>query len=388
MELSWDVYERYVWGMDEFYLEFKMGKQMVLKGLGWIIIDLLDMFMLMNLISWLLYVREWLVKDLMWEQDEYVNMFEMMICMLGGLFLVYYFLIMFLQLVFILDDDFGKFGEDLYLEKVKDLVDRLMVVFDLFFGILYVSVNLKEFKGIILYVDLGVLFMVEIMILQFEFKYFVKLMGEKDFWDKVEKVIQLVDDNGVQDGLVFIFIFVIMGKFYGENIRLGSCGDLYYEYFIKQYLQINKKELIYQEMWDEVLQGVWKYLIIYMELLQFIIIGECLSGLSNEFLFKMDYFVCFMFGIIVLVVMGGLIEKEVRGLFIWIDKNEVDMQFVWEFMYMCWGMYKYMVIGFVVEIIYFNLFKELFLVLVFYQVFVEFDFDLEVEWCKDFDVKL
>ncbi|KAK0667578.1 family 47 putative glycoside hydrolase [Cercophora samala] len=387
MELSWDAYERYAWGMDEFHPESKSGKQMVPKGLGWIIIDSLDTLMLMNLTSRLSHAREWLAKDLTWEQDEYVNTFETTIRMLGGLLSAHYLSTTFPQLAPITDDDPGKPGEDLYLEKAKDLADRLMAAFDSPSGIPYASVNLKEFKGLISHADSGASSTAETTTLQLEFKYLAKLTGEKDFWDKAEKVMQVVDDNGAEDGLVPIFIFATTGKFHGENIRLGSRGDSYYEYLIKQYLQTNKKEPVYQEMWDEALQGVRKHLITYTEPSQFTIIGERPSGLKKELSPKMDHLVCFMPGTIALAATGGLTEKEARGLPTWTEKNEADMQLARELMHTCWGMYKYMATGLAAEITYFNIPKEPLPASAPHKAPAEFDPDPEAEWRKDFDVK-
>ncbi|KAK0748219.1 glycoside hydrolase [Apiosordaria backusii] len=387
MELSWDAYERYAWGMDEFHPESKTGKQMVPKGLGWIIIDSLDTLMLMNLTSRLSHAREWLAKDLTWEQDEYVNTFETTIRMLGGLLSAHYLSTTFPELAPIADDDPGKPGEDLYLEKAKDLADRLMAAFDSPSGIPYASVNLKEFKGIISHADMGASSTAETTTLQLEFKYLAKLTGEKDFWDKAEKVMQLVDDNGAEAGLVPIFIFATTGKFHGENIRLGSRGDSYYEYLIKQYLQTNKKEPVYQEMWDEALQGVRKHLITYTEPSQFTIIGERPDGLEKELSPKMDHLVCFMPGTIALAATGGVTEKEARGLPTWTEKNEADMQLARELMHTCWGMYKYMATGLAAEITYFNIPKEPLPASAPHKAPAEFDPDPEAEWRKDFDVK-
>ncbi|CRK42370.1 hypothetical protein BN1708_016926, partial [Verticillium longisporum] len=122
----------------------------------------------------------------------------------------------------------------------------------------------------------------EVTTLQLEFKYLAKLTGEKYYWDKVEKVMQVVDDNGAQDGLVPIYIYATSGKFRGSNIRLGSRGDSYYEYLIKQYLQTNKQEPVYQEMWEESLGGVRKHLITYSEPSRFTVLGERPSGLDGK----------------------------------------------------------------------------------------------------------
>ncbi|KAL2017901.1 hypothetical protein VTK56DRAFT_1557 [Thermocarpiscus australiensis] len=387
MELSWDAYERYAWGYDEFHPVSKTGRQMAPKGLGWIIIDSLDTLMLMNLTSRLTHAREWLSKSLTWDQDQDVNTFETTIRMLGGLLSAHYLSSEYPNLAPIADDDPGKPGEDLYLEKAKDLADRLMAAFDSPSGIPYASVNLKQYKGIPSHADNGASSTAETTTLQLEFKYLAKLTGEKEFWDKAERVMQLVDDNGAQDGLVPIFIYATTGKFQGQNIRLGSRGDSYYEYLIKQYLQTNKKEPVYQEMWREALQGVRKHLVTYTEPSQFTIVGERPSGLGGELSPKMDHLVCFMPGTIALAATGGLTEQEAKKLPTWTKQDEADMQLARELMHTCWGMYKWMATGLAGEITYFKIGKPPLPESAPHQAPAEFDPSPDAAWRRDFDVR-
>ncbi|KAK3383135.1 endoplasmic reticulum mannosyl-oligosaccharide 1,2-alpha-mannosidase [Lasiosphaeria ovina] len=387
MELSWDAYERYAWGYDEFHPVTKSGRHMAPKGLGWIIIDSLDTLMLMNLTSRLTHAREWLSTSLTWDQDQDVNTFETTIRMLGGLLSAHYLSTEFPNLAPITDDDPNMPGEDLYLEKAKDLADRLMAAFDSPSGIPYASVNLAQFKGIISHDDLGASSTAETTTLQLEFKYLAKLTGEKDFWDKAEKVMELVDNNGVKDGLVPIYIYATTGEFRGENIRLGSRGDSYYEYLIKQYLQTNKQEVVYQDMWREALQGVRKHLVTYTEPSHFTIIGERQSGLDGDLTPKMDHLVCFMPGTIALAATGGLTEQEARKLPTWSKQDEADMQLARELMQTCWGMYKYMATGLAAEITYFHIADPPLPESAPHQAPVDFDPSPAAEWRKDFDVK-
>ena len=67
-------------------------------------------------------------------------------------------------------------------------------------------------------------------------KYLAKLTGEAHYWEAAEKVMQVVDDNGMKDGLLPIFIYADQGTFRGENIRLGSRGDSYYGESVQSYL--------------------------------------------------------------------------------------------------------------------------------------------------------
>ncbi|TDZ60807.1 Mannosyl-oligosaccharide 1,2-alpha-mannosidase [Colletotrichum trifolii] len=353
-QLSWDAYERYAWGYDEYHPIAKTGRQMAPKGLGWIIVDSLDTMILMNQTSRLAQARQWLSKDLTYDQDQDVNTFETTIRMLGGLLSAHYLSNEYPQLAPVKDDDPGQPGEDLYLEKARDLADRLTAAFDSPSGVPYASVNLAKYKGIVSHADGGASSTAEATTLQLEFKYLAKLTGEKDFWDKAEKVMKVVDDNGAEAGLVPIFIYATNGEFRGDNVRLGSRGDSYYEYLIKQYLQTNKQEPVYLEMWDEALEGVRKHLITYSKPSGFTVLGERPNGLKNDLSPKMDHLVCFMPGTIALGATGGIPEAEARRLPTWNKKKDRDMKLARELMQTCWGMYKWMATGLAAEITYFN----------------------------------
>ena len=201
---------------------------MVPKGMGWIIVDALDTLMIMNLTSRLSHAREWMSTSLNFDQDHEVNTFETTIRMLGGLLSAHYLSTTYPDWAPLSDDDKGAPGEDLYLEKATDLAGRLLGAFESNSGIPYASVNLQSSKGVPSNFDGGASSTAEAATLQLEMKYLAKLTGEKNYWDKAEKVIQVIDDNGMEDGLLPIFIYADRGQFRGENIRLGSRGDSYY----------------------------------------------------------------------------------------------------------------------------------------------------------------
>lgn len=201
---------------------------MISKGMGWIVVDALDTLMIMNLTSRLSHAREWISTSLDYEQDEEVNTFETTIRMLGGLLSAHYLSDKVLDLGPIPPEDQGSLGADLYLEKAADLADRILGAFDSKSGIPYASVNLKTMKGIPSHDNGGASSTAEAASVQLELKYLALLTGEKNYWEMAERVIQVIDDNGMEDGLLPIFISAIDGKFRGNNIRLGSRGDSYY----------------------------------------------------------------------------------------------------------------------------------------------------------------
>ncbi|KAI9171502.1 alpha-1,2-Mannosidase [Paramyrothecium foliicola] len=386
-QLTWDSYERHGWGYDEYHPIAKTAKNMAPKGLGWIIIDSLDTMILMNQTSRLQQARQWLSSSLTWDQNQDVSTFETTIRMLGGLLAAHYLSTEFPDLAPLPEDDEGMPGEDLYLEKAKDLADRLMGAFESPSGIPYASVNLEKLKGIPSHDDMGASSTAEATTVQLELKYIAKLTGEKYFWDKAEKVMEIIDENAPEDGLVPIYIYATNGEFRGNNIRLGSRGDSYYEYLIKQYLQTNKKETIYLDMWEESMRGIRKHLLTYTKPSGFTIVGERPNGLEGPLSPKMDHLVCFLPGTIALAVTDGLTEAEARKLPTWSKKKEEEMQLARELMQTCWGMYKFMATELAAEITYFNIHDPPLTEGAPHNPPDEFDPDPKAEWRQDYIVK-
>lgn len=201
---------------------------MVEGGMGWIIVDSLDTMMIMNLTSQVRHARQWISTSLQYTQDHDVSTFETTIRMLGGLLSAHYLSTQYPTLAPIADDDVGAAGEDLYIERATDLAERLLGAFESPSGIPYASVNLNKSMGIQSHSDGGASSTAEATSVQLEFKYMAKLTGEAEYWRIAEKVMEVVDNQKAQDGLVPIFIHPDSGAFRGNNIRLGSRGDSYY----------------------------------------------------------------------------------------------------------------------------------------------------------------
>ena len=374
-------------GKDEFHPVSKHGQQMAPKGMGWIIVDALDTMMLMNLTSRLTHAREWMTTSLSYEQDQEVNTFETTIRMLGGLLSAHYLSTEFPDMAPLTDDDEGAAGEDLYLEKAKDLADRLIGAFESPSGIPYASVNLKTNQGVPSHDDGGASSTAEAATLQLELKYLSKLTGEAFYWEKAENVIKVIDDNGMQDGLVPIYIYASTGQFRGNNIRLGSRGDSYYEYLIKQYLQTSKEEPIYEELWNEALAGVRKHLITYSKPSRFTVLAERPNGLEKDLSPKMDHLVCFMAGTIALGATGGITEAEAKKLSTWTKKKDEEMKLARELTHTCWGMYKAMATGLAPEIAFFQVDDPPLPESAPHEAPKDFEESEDAEWRKDFMIK-
>lgn len=190
------------------------------NGLGWIIIDSLDTMMIMNLTSQLSDSRKWLSRRLTYDQDQDVNTFETTIRMLGGLLSAHYLSTRL--------PDVSSQRDYIYLNKSIDLADRLLGAYESKSGIPYASVNLRFASGIVSHADGGASSTAEASTLQIEMKYLAHLTGKEIYWRKAEKVIEILDDNNMEDGLLPIFVHPDTGRFTSREIRLGSRGDSYY----------------------------------------------------------------------------------------------------------------------------------------------------------------
>lgn len=355
-KISWKAYEEHAWGFDQFHPVSKKGEQMVPNGMGWVIVDALDTMMLMNLTTELSHAKSWIATTLDYDQDHDVNTFETTIRMLGGLLSAHYLQSQLGQPQLAEDEESpASKDDDIFLEKATDLADRLLGAYDSKSGIPFASVNLHTMKGIPSHDDNGASSTAEAATLQLEMKYLAKLTGEKNYWDQAEHIIKVIDDNGAQDGLVPIFIYADTGHFKDKNVRLGSRGDSYYEYLIKQYLQTSKQEPIYLELWKQALRGVKKHLITYTKRAQLTILGERPDGLDKPLHPKMDHLVCFMPGTIALAATGGVPLEEAKRSGSWGPEQEDDMKLARELMTTCWGMYKVTATGLSPEIAHFDI---------------------------------
>ncbi|KAJ5083786.1 Mannosyl-oligosaccharide 1-2-alpha-mannosidase [Penicillium angulare] len=351
--VSFESYEKEAWGFDEYHPKTGNHRNMVEGGLGWMIVDALDTMMIMNLTSQVRHARQWISTSLKHDQDHDVSTFETTIRMLGGLLSAHYLSTQYPTLAPIADDDIGAPEEDLYIEKATDLANRLLGAFESGSGIPYSSVNLNKSMGIKSHADGGAASTAEATSVQLEFKYLAKLTGEAEYWTTVEKVMEVVDKQHPSEGLVPIFIHPDTGLFQGQNIRLGSRGDSYYEYTIKQYLQTSEQEPIYKELWDESMQGIRKNLLAFSAKAQLMVLGERPGGLDGPLSPKMDHLVCFMPGTIALGATGGQLLSKARQSPGWSQQREEEILISRELMKTCWATYRKTATGLAPEISHF-----------------------------------
>lgn len=334
---SWHTYEKYGWGKDVFHPLKQTGKNMGPQPLGWMVVDSIDTLMIMDCDQEVARAREWIKKDLDYNFDYNVNVFETTIRMLGGLL-----------------SAFQLSQDDMYLDKAVDLANALLGSFKTPSGLPYSSVNLMSGEAIKNHVDMGASSTAEVATLQLEFKYLSYLTGEAIYWEKVEKIMEQLESITPVGGLVPIYIQPDEVKYQGNLIRLGSRGDSYYEYLLKQYLQTSQQEPVYYDMYKESLDGVKKYLTGYSKPNNLLFIGEKENGLNSPLSNKMDHLVCFYGGLVSLGATNGLPLQEAQKLPDWNQEKQADFEFGEKLTYTCYRMYKDTPTGLAPEIVVFN----------------------------------
>jgi mannosyl-oligosaccharide alpha-1,2-mannosidase len=123
-EQAWTGYKRHAWGKDELLPVSKTSSSWF--NLGLTLVDSLDTMLLMGLSDEFDEARSWVEHELRLDQDQDVNLFECTIRVLGGLLSTYWLT--------------GK--DTLFLDKARDLGDRLMFAFNQKSGVPFSDVNI------------------------------------------------------------------------------------------------------------------------------------------------------------------------------------------------------------------------------------------------------
>lgn len=289
---AWGGYKKYAWGHDHLRPISKSAQNWF--GLGLTIVDSLDTMLIMGLQDEFNEARDWIGTKLQFGINKDVNLFETTIRVLGGLLSAYH-----------LSNE-----DEMFLDKARDLGDRLLGSFGSPSGIPYSDVNLQSSKGHApkWSPDSSTS---EVTTIQLEFRDLSRLTGDPKYESAVEAISQkvhalLLDEPAPSNGLVPIFINANTGKFRNAaTITLGARGDSYYEYLLKQWLQTGKTQNYLKEDFLKAATDMLNRLAKRTEPNKLLFLGELVTG-GKDFKPKMDELVCFLPGTLALGYYHGL----------------------------------------------------------------------------------
>ncbi|KAG0461666.1 hypothetical protein HPP92_021963 [Vanilla planifolia] len=237
---AWKSYRTHAWGHDELQPQTKSGVNNF-GGLGATLIDSLDTLFIMGLEDEFRNAREWVANVLDFNKDYEASVFETNIRILGGLLSAY---------------DLS--GDEIFLEKAKDIGNRLLPAWDTPSGIPYNSINLARGNphnfgwtgGDSILADSGTE--------QLEFIALSQRTGDPKYQLKVENVITQLRKTFPSDGLLPIYINPHTGSSSYSTVTFGAMGDSFYEYLLKVWIQGNRTEAVkhYREMWEASMEGL------------------------------------------------------------------------------------------------------------------------------------
>lgn len=236
---AWTSYERYAWGQDELQPQSKSGVNSF-GGLGATLVDSLDTLYIMDLHEQFRRARDWVATSLDFNKDYDASVFETTIRVVGGLLSAY---------------DLSQ--DKVFLEKARDIADRLLPAWDTPSGVPFNIINLAHGNphnpgwtgGNSILADSGTE--------QLEFIALSQRTGDPKYQQKVENVIRVLNKTFPPDGLLPIYIDPDNGLASHAVITFGAMGDSFYEYLLKTWIQGNKTAAVkhYREMWETSMQG-------------------------------------------------------------------------------------------------------------------------------------
>ncbi|MED6147476.1 Mannosyl-oligosaccharide 1,2-alpha-mannosidase mns3 [Stylosanthes scabra] len=351
---AWSGYKKYAMGYDELMPLSHHGTD-GLGGLGATVVDALDTAMIMGIDEVVAEAGTWIEENLSnrISNKGQVNLFETTIRVLGGLLSAYHL-------------SGGEKGMNtthagpkptVYLETAKNLADRLLSAFT-------ASPTAIPFSDVILHDSSGraapggLSSTAEVSTLQLEFNYLSSVSGDQKYSLEAMKVMDHIKTLPKTEGLVPIYISPHSGQFSGENIRLGSRGDSYYEYLLKVWLQSgasrdSNTSYLY-DMYREAMNGVRHLLVRKTIPNGLVFIGELPYGSNGDFSPKMDHLVCFLSGTLALGATKGLTKEQAMKNNMLNFEDLENMKLAEDLAKTCFEMYSVTSTGLAPEIAYFH----------------------------------
>lgn len=197
---AWLAYERDAMGDDEYHPISQKGTNLTeAGGIGYTVIDSIDTMLIMGLHDEYERARIWIQDKLSFDRNASFSTFETTIRVMGGLLSTYYL----------------SGGDPLFLEKAREIADRMLPAFDTPSGLPLSMVNLHLMEGVPDRDTGDFVSTAEVSTLQLEFRYLAYLTDEDVYWDKVEKVMVVLKAATLPHGLAPIFV---------EYVWLRNCA--------------------------------------------------------------------------------------------------------------------------------------------------------------------
>jgi Glycosyl hydrolase family 47 len=233
---AWNGYKKYAWGHDELKPLSKSFHDWYGVSLYMTPIDAMDTMYLMGLSEEGDKTKEFVIKNLSFDQDIYVKNFEIVIRILGGLLSTY-------QMT----------NDSRLLNMAEELGNRLLPVFESPTGMPYMYINLKT--GAVRGAESNP---AEIGTLLVEFGMLSKLTQKPIYFEKAKRALVELYGRRSSIGLVGSSINVETGQWIDPASHISGGIDSYYEYLLKCSILFGDEDC--KRMWQTSIEALNKYL--------------------------------------------------------------------------------------------------------------------------------
>uniref|UniRef100_A0A8D0C1E0 alpha-1,2-Mannosidase n=1 Tax=Salvator merianae TaxID=96440 RepID=A0A8D0C1E0_SALMN len=294
MKHAWDNYKRYAWGLNELKPISKQGHLSNLFGniQGATIVDSLDTLYIMEMKDEFEEAKEWVEKNLDFNVNAEVSVFEVNIRFVGGLLSAYYLS-----------------GEEVFRRKAVELGEKLLPAFNTPTGIPWALLNIKSGIGRNWpWASGGSSILAEFGTLHLEFIHLSHLSGNPVFAEKVMNIRKVLNRLDKPEGLYPNYLNPSSGQWGQHHVSVGGLGDSFYEYLLKAWLMSDKTDEEGKQMYYDAVQAIETHLI-RKSSTGLMYIAEWKGGLLEH---KMGHLTCFAGGMFVLGADGAPPDKTGR----------------------------------------------------------------------------
>ncbi|KAM5263571.1 mannosyl-oligosaccharide 1,2-alpha-mannosidase IA [Ctenodactylus gundi] len=247
MKHAWNNYKRYAWGLNELKPISKEGHSSSLFGniKGATIVDALDTLFIMGMKNEFQEAKSWIEKNLDFNVNAEISVFEVNIRFVGGLLSAYYLS-----------------GEEIFRKKAVELGVKLLPAFHTPSGIPWALLNMKSGIGRNWpWASGGSSILAEFGTLHLEFMHLSHLSGNPIFAEKVMNIRTVLNKLDKPEGLYPNYLNPSSGQWGQHHVSVGGLGDSFYEYLLKAWLMSDKTDLEAKKMYFDAIQAIETHLI-------------------------------------------------------------------------------------------------------------------------------
>jgi len=310
-KLAWNGYSKYCWGRDELKPLSKSCNDWVHMGLT--IIDALDSLFIMGFRDEFQKAKEWVRTSLQTNINQKISFFESIIRVTGGLLSAY-----------------ELSGDKIFLDKAVEVQNGLNKAFDKTQSGLPISeINPVTGQGDLPGWTGRNLILAEVASNVLEFSKLTQLTKNPVYSRLAERVINHLDQlpMNLPKGLYPTYLNPTTGAKASNDVSIGGMGDSWYEYELKAWLLLSRKNPKYQRMYLESIRAIQERLV-----------GRTKSGKAWIKTLKgpfdngmMEHLVCFLPGTIALGVHNKVSENQME--------LDSQMELAKDLMDTCYDMY-------------------------------------------------